>query len=159
MSHIFTALDFETATSNGNSVCQIGIVKVMFGVVTDRVSILVQPPNNEYNYWNTKVHGITAMNTRNAPTFDMVWDDISHFFEGQTVVAHNGKFDFSCLAKVLDYYQLPHPKYVKKCTFVIFKKGLKKLCDEHGIHLNHHDALSDAEACAILYMKHLGLQV
>ena len=157
MSHIFTALDFETANSNGYSVCQIGIVKVMFGVVTERVSILVQPPNNEYHYWNTKVHGITAMNTRNAPTFDEVWDDISHFFEGQTVVAHNGKFDFSCLAKVLDYYQLPHPKYVKQCTYVIFKKGLKKLCDEHGINLNHHDALSDAEACATLYMKHLGL--
>lgn len=157
MSHIFTALDFETANSDGSSVCQIGIVRVMFGVVTDRVSLLVKPPNNEYNYWNTKVHGLTAQHTKNAPTFDQVWDDISHFFEGQTVVAHNAKFDFSCLTKTLNYYQIPQPKFVKKCTYVIYKKGLKKLCDEYDIYLNHHDALSDAEACAMLYMKHLGL--
>jgi len=64
MSHIFTALDFETANSDGASVCQIGLVRVMFGVVTDRISLLVKPPNNEYNYWNTKVHGLTPQYTK-----------------------------------------------------------------------------------------------
>ena len=27
--------------------------------------------------------------------------------------------------------------------------------DEHAIPLNHHDALSDARACAELYLRHL----
>ncbi len=29
------------------------------------------------------------------------------------------------------------------------------MCQENNIPLNHHDALSDAKACAELYLKHM----
>ena len=71
------------------------------------------------------------------------------------MVAHNGSFDFSCLKHTLEYYQMQEPEYVKHCTYKIYGENLASLCKQHKIPLNHHDALSDARACAKLYLIHL----
>ena len=44
----FTAIDFETATREPDSVCEIGIAIVDDGVVTDCRSWLVRPIDNRY---------------------------------------------------------------------------------------------------------------
>ena len=44
----FIAVDFETAT-NSRMACQIGIVVVRNGNITERISKLIQPPFNEYD--------------------------------------------------------------------------------------------------------------
>ena len=117
---------------------------------------MVQPPNNYYWDRFIDIHGITPEKTANAPTFDKIWHKIEPFINGQTVVAHNGlSFDFSVLAKTLEYYGLQEPIYEKHCTYRIYKQGLSALCEKHNIPLNHHDALSDARACARLYILHL----
>lgn len=155
MPYTFTAIDFETAQPARCSICQVGLVQVECGVVVEQVSLLVQPPDNTYSYWNTNVHGLTEADTRHAPFFDAVWPQIRGFIEGRTLVAHNGAFDFSCLRKTLDFYGMAEPSYVPQCTYKIYKKKLNVLCEERGISLNHHDALSDARACAELYLQHL----
>lgn len=157
MGDTFTAIDFETAHAKRWSICQIGLVRIEDGEVKARVNRLVCPPENYYFYRNTAIHGIRAEHTFNAPAFSSVWNEIAPFIQNQTVVAHNGAFDFSCLSQTLDYYRLPQPEYEKMCTYKIFKKDLATLCREHRIQLNHHDALSDALACAELYRIHLGL--
>ena len=151
----FTAIDFETAQPARSSICQIGLVRVQQGQVVEQLSLLVQPPENSYSYWNTNVHGLTEDDTMNAPYFDAVWPQIRGYIEGCTLVAHNGAFDFSCLRKTLDFYGMAEPSYEPQCTYKIYKKKLNVLCDEHAIPLNHHDALSDARACAELYLRHL----
>ncbi|MFZ3071629.1 MAG: exonuclease domain-containing protein, partial [Thermodesulfobacteriota bacterium] len=93
-----------------------------------------------------------------APSFAVVWPKIKKYILNQTVVVHNGAFDFSCLSQTLDYYGLAQPKYKPQCTYEIFGKKLDLLCKKHKIQLNHHDALSDAMACARLYQLHLGLR-
>ncbi|MGJ8649226.1 MAG: 3'-5' exonuclease [Opitutaceae bacterium] len=153
--HSFTAIDFETAQPARCSICQVGLVRVECGEVVEQVSLLVQPPDNTYSYWNTNVHGLTEADTRHAPFFDAVWPQLRGFIEGRTLVAHNGAFDFSCLRKTLDFYGMAEPSYVPQCTYKIYKKKLNVLCEERGISLNHHDALSDARACAELYLQHL----
>ena len=45
----FTTIDFETATSNRNSACAVGIVTVENRIITEEYYTLIQPPNNEYN--------------------------------------------------------------------------------------------------------------
>ena len=155
MSYTFTALDFETADSNRNSICQVGIIRVVDGAITERITTLVKPPNNYYNIYNTQVHGIASWHTNKAYTFDYIWGAIKHLIENQTVVAHNAAFDNSCLAKTLDFYNLPQPTYEKQCTYKIYKRRLADLCTQYNIELIHHDALSDALACATLYMMHL----
>jgi len=63
--------------------------------------------------------------------------------------------DFHCLKQTLDYYNLAIPEYQVHCTYQIYRDNLASLCTEYHIPLNHHDALSDAKACAALYKMHL----
>ena len=151
----FTAIDFETAQEYRWSICQVGLVRVEHGKITDEINLLVQPPKNYYWDRFINIHGITPEDTANAPTFDKLWHKIEPFIKGQSVVAHNGlSFDFPVLYKTLEYYGMQIPEYKKYCTYRIFKDNLASLCREHDIPLNHHDALSDARACAKLFLIH-----
>ena len=151
----FTAIDFETAHGKRWSICQVGLVRVENGEITHTLNRLVCPPDNYYFYRNIEIHGITPYKTKFAPNFANVWNELMPFIHNQTVVAHNGAFDFSCLAQTLDYYQLSHPTFAQQCTYKIYRKNLASLCHEHHITLHHHDALSDALACAELYKIYL----
>ena len=155
MSSNFTAVDFETAQGKRWSVCQIGLVRVENGKIIGQLNLLVRPPEDFYHHMNTKIHGISAHHTRNSPRFNSIWPQIKPYIENQTVVAHNGAFDFNCLSQTLQYYKLSQPAYRQQCTYKIYGKGLAECCSDHRIALNHHDALSDALACAQLYQIHL----
>lgn len=152
----FTAIDFETAQGYRNSICQVGLVRVENGIINKELNFLVQSPDNYYWERFTAIHGISAQDTVESPTFDMVWQHIEPFITNQNVVAHNGfGFDFPVLNKTLEHYGLETPEYNKICTYQIYKSNLADLCQRHNILLNHHDALSDAKACAELYLRKL----
>ncbi len=157
----FVAIDFETAINH--HICAVGIVTVENGKIIDEYYSLIQPPNNEYDWHNIQVHGITESDTQNAPTFNKVYPEIKKRLQGITIVAHNETFDRSVLQKTmvengLDYSELNISERWE-CTMKIYRgKGYKpyKLdacCKIQGIELNHHEALSDARACALLYLK------
>ncbi|MCW7512112.1 3'-5' exonuclease [Leptospira levettii] len=153
----FTAIDFETAQGYRHTICQVGLVVVENGMITKEIDLLVKPPGNYY--WNhfTDIHGIDASRTENSPTFDIVWDEIRPFIAEQIVVAHNGfSFDFDVLKRTLEHYEISVPGYQKYCTNQIYREKLNSLCEKFKIPLNHHDALSDAKACAELFLKYLG---
>jgi len=151
----FTAIDFETANGKLNSICQVGLVRVENGVITRELEILVQPPGNEYHWGNTRVHGINRRMTAHAPTFDEIWNQMFPYISGQHVVAHNAAFDCSCLDHTLGFYDIAVPTYKPHCTVKIYKRNLALLCETYGIELVHHNALSDARACAALFLRHL----
>ncbi len=154
----FTAIDFETANWSPTSICQVGIVRFENEKEVEKVNRLIQPPNNSYYYKNIKVHGIKPEDTYEQPLFEEVWFDIRHLIEEQVVVAHNANFDVNCLRRTLSYYDIARPHFEVRCTRVIFRRGLAYLSKKYKIPLNHHDALSDANACAQLYLKHLRRQ-
>jgi DNA polymerase-3 subunit epsilon len=162
----FVAIDFETATSKRNSACSVGIVVVQNGIIVEEFHSLIQPPNNEYNWHNVQVHGINEIDTCRAPKFEQVYPEILKRLAGSLVIAHNESFDRSVLKSSMLDVGL---KYVDldlsekwECTMKIFKaKGyvpakLDACCARHGIRLQHHDALSDARACAKLYLVSKG---
>lgn len=153
--HSFTAIDFETATGQRSSICQVGLVRVLQGKIVDQVNVLVRPPRNEYAPYNTQVHGITASRTVRELTFDKIWPALEHYIGGQHLVAHNMAFDKSCLEQTLRFYGIPVPQFTTHCTYKLYGARLSLLCQQHGIELNHHDALSDARACAQLFWMHL----
>ncbi len=156
MKHSFTAIDFETANSKRSSICSIGLVRVVDNEIEYELSTLVQPPNNLYWEKLTEIHGIKAQDTLNAPSFDKVWMQIVPYIHEQIVVAHCGfTFDFNCLEQVLEYYEIPRPIYEKHCTHKLYNAKLDVLCKQYGIPLKHHNALSDAKACAELFKIHL----
>jgi DNA polymerase-3 subunit epsilon len=154
----FTAIDFETAQWNPNSVCQIGLIRVEHNEIQYQYESLIKPPGNTYFRKNIEVHGIRPEDTEEAPTFDRVWYDIKPYIEDQLIVAHNAAFDVNCLKHTLAYYDEIEPSFEVDCTRKIYRRGLFYLSKKYRIPLNHHDALSDAHACAQLYIKHLKRQ-
>ncbi len=151
----FTAFDVETATNESSSICQIGIVVYEDGEEFYHFQSKVQPPGNRYYWNNIRVHGIEPRQTLHSPTFGEIYPNIRHFFEGQNVVAHNIPFDKRCLAKTLQYYGLETPSFTSYCTYKLYRKKLSELATDYGISLQHHDALSDARACAELFTRWL----
>lgn len=153
----FVAIDFETATQKERFPCQIGITVVRNGIIDESFSRLIQPHNNEYSKGCIMIHHIMPQHTINEPLFPEVWNDIKHYFDGEFIVAHNASFDIDVLCKALDFYNLEKPDILGyACTCDIFEhKSLNYLCKKFGIRLIHHDAKSDSEACAKLYLCHI----
>lgn len=152
----FIAIDFETATSKRYP-CQLGIVVVKNGIIVERINRLIQPPNNRYTQNCINIHGITPNKTLDSPTFEVVWEEIKDYFEGNFIVAHKTVFDLDVLEKVLLYYNIPHPFFMgNACTYQLSGLSLENACAKYGVNLcNHHDGLCDAEACANLFLKYL----
>lgn len=151
----FCAIDFETATYN-RMACQVGLTIVENGEIVDTIVKLIQPPDNYYDENTIRVHHITPDVTANAPTFDIVWNEISKYIVGNTVVAHNAIFDQDVLMRNLDYYGIM-PMGIDEfvCTYKIFGHSLEDMCQAFSIDCcEHHDAGFDAECCAIFYINY-----
>jgi DNA polymerase-3 subunit epsilon len=160
MKTTFAAIDFETATRH--NICSVGIVTFENGKIIDEYHALIQPPNNEYNWHNIQVHGITENDTKNVPNFNEIYPEIKKRIYGKTLVAHNESFDRSVLSKTMRDYKIDYidlnisNKW--ECTLKIYRaKGynpanLNACCKKHGIQLEHHQALSDARACGKLFL-------
>lgn len=150
----FVALDVETAQGARWSICQIGLAIVNNGVVNDSISYLIQPPENKYQRGNINIHGITPVMTKDEPLFPQIWKNVLPIIENILIVAHNTDFDIDCLQKTLTYYNLEIPNFKTDCTFKRTGDRLDSLCEAYNVELtNHHDAVSDAIACAKIYVK------
>jgi DNA polymerase III subunit epsilon len=155
MNHTFVALDFETANSSHSSACEIGIVKVMDGLIVEKFYSLIKPPENNYAIANILIHGINSDLTKASPSFDEIWPKIKEFIGDNLIVAHNISFDATILYHTLDYYSIDAPEYQGACTFEIYRRSLTEICQAFGIERQYHNALIDAEACAMVYLNHL----
>jgi DNA polymerase-3 subunit epsilon len=158
----FVTIDFETATADRDSACEVGLAFVEDGQVRETKSWLVKPPSYPYfDPFNISIHGIYPADVANQPTWAELWPEVRPLLEGQLVIAHNAGFDFSVLRRTLEAYQLPFPTLQYACSYIFSKKiwtglpayDLKSLCRFHGISLQHHRAASDAQACAELTLK------
>ena len=97
----FAAIDFETATAARDSACSVAVVEIKDGRVRQSFSALIRPPENRYNAFNIKIHGITPADTETAPDFAGVWPELAAHLENKIVVAHNARFDMGVLASCL----------------------------------------------------------
>ena len=158
----FLALDFETATAQPDSPCELGIAVVRGSVVREVRNWLIKPPQWPYfSPWNMAVHGIRPEDVAGAPRWKDIWEEVAVLLDGSTVVAHNAAFDMSVLRSTLVGHGLPHPTFQYFCSVSMSRKvwpgrmsyGLKHMCDMHGIPLQHHRAGNDAEATAELVLR------
>ncbi|MDR1745764.1 MAG: 3'-5' exonuclease [Tannerella sp.] len=162
----FAAIDFETANYYPSSVCSVGIVIVRNGEITEKIYRLIRPEPEWYSYWNTRTHGLTAEDTKNAPVFSEVWAEIAPRIAGLPLVAHNSPFDEGCLRAAHRVYQMDYPDYEFHCTCRASRKRFGKSLPNHQLHTvsahcgfdltQHHHALADAEACAVIALRIFG---
>lgn len=158
----FLALDFETATPQPDSPCELGIAVVRGGVVREVRNWLIKPRQWPYfSPWNVAVHGITPEAVAGAPRWEEIWEEVATLLEGGTVVAHNAAFDMAVLRSTLASHGLPHPSFRYFCSVSMARRmwpgrtsyGLGPMCAFHGIPLKHHRAGNDAEATAELVLR------
>ena len=161
MKNKFVAIDFETATRH--HICAVGIVTVQDGEIIDEYHTLIKPPKNEYNWHNIQVHGISENDTKNSKRFNEMFPEIEKRISNKLVIAHNESFDRNTLIKTMNDYHIDYSELniseKWECTMKIYRKkgykpaSLDACCKHENIELNHHEALSDARACAKLYLK------
>lgn len=158
----FAAIDVETANSSRASVCQIGIVIYENHQAVDQWSSLINPAC-DFHYRNTQIHGIKKSDVLTAPSLDEVIYDIKKIIGG-SVLASYGSLDKSAMSQSIALYELPDLEndWVdvlnvarKTWSSADLKNGhaLNEVCAFLSIDLNHHDALSDANAAAQVFVK------
>ncbi len=159
----FAAIDFETANECPSSVCSVGVVVVRGGKVVDRFYSLIHPEPEYYKWFCRQVHGLGPDDTDQAPVFPRVWERIEPIIRDLPLVAHNSSFDEGCLKSVFKVYQMDYPGYVFFDTLAASRKHFGCSLPNHQLQtvsaacgydlMNHHHALADAEACAVIAMK------
>ena len=150
----FVAIDFETADHSPDSACALGLIRVSGIRIVKRKYFLIRPPRRSFFF--TPVHGICWEHVQRQPTFEVLWPRIRELFLGADFIAsHNVSFDrrvleSCCQAAKIETLDL---RYV--CTMKLARRvwdirptGLSIVSRYLGMPVIHHDALSDAEACA-----------
>jgi DNA polymerase-3 subunit epsilon len=156
------AIDFETANYYRHSACAVGLVRVEGGKIVEKASQLLKPPGRWFHF--TYLHGIDWESVADAPTFEEYYPELKKFIRGaRFLAAHNATFDRSVMAACCDRAGLIIPRVQFICSMVIarnelglYPANLEAVCNILRIPLNHHDPLSDAEACARIILKASG---
>lgn len=156
----FAAIDFETANGERTSVCSVGAVVVRDGQIVDRFYSLIRPEPNYYAWFCRRVHGLSERDTCEAPLFPEVWRQLVPRIEGLPLVAHNARFDEGCLRAVCACYGLEGPDVPFHDTLQASRRAFGRRLPNHQLHTvaaacgydltQHHHALADAEACAVI---------
>jgi DNA polymerase III subunit epsilon len=155
----FVAIDFETANHRPDSACAIGLVKVVDGIIVDKAVYLIKPPSRDFVF--TYIHGLSWKDVAKEKCFGDLWPEIEPLFVGADfLAAHNASFDRRVLAACCETYGLPMPQQSFQCTVQIARRTwgiyptkLSNVCEVLQIQLNHHEALSDAMACARIMLE------
>lgn len=157
----YIAFDVETPNWANDRMSSIGVAVVEDGKIVERFSSLIQPETH-FDSFNVALTGITPQMVADAPTFAQLWPLLRPLLESGTPVAHNAPFDMAVLAKCLRHYGITWrdtAAYI--CTCRLAKRALPNLpnhkldtlCRYYHLDLQHHQADSDAIACAELLIR------
>lgn len=151
------ALDFETASSSGGSICSVGLAWIGNGRVLQTAHRLVRPHDMRFNPWHSAIHGIHAYHVEDEPEFPAIWDELLPHLEAvPMLLAHNAPFDIGVLRAALTRYGQPWPSLSFFCTVKLARAAwpdlenhkLSTVARHIGCELQHHLADSDAAAAA-----------
>jgi DNA polymerase III subunit epsilon len=150
----FAALDFETADYGRDSACALSIVMVENDAITDVWTTLIRPPRRQFTF--TYLHGIAWEHVKSKPSFGELFGEIAEKLAGMSfIAAHNASFDRSVLRACCEAAAVPPMELSFVCTvraarsiWGFYPTTLADVCGQLRIPLRHHDAESDARACA-----------
>lgn len=158
---LLTAIDFETANKNPNSAISIGVTTLKSGKITGSRTWMIKPPVMRFNESFIDIHNITPDMVADKPTFAEIYDELEPYLESDALLAHYARFDREVLKGTASHYGIKLPKIRWICTCDLARAvwadlpnhKLPTVSRHLGINLNHHDAGSDANAAAEIYLK------
>lgn len=162
----FVVFDLETTglSAKNDKITEIGAVKIVKGEVVDRFSQLVDP-QVPIPALITKLTGINDEMVKGQPVIDQVINSFNNFIGDSILVAHNASFDMGFIREnmkkigihisnpVLDTLELSRAVFpeLKSHKLNLVAKHLKVEL------LNHHRAVDDSEATAMILLKTLDI--
>lgn len=160
-----TYFDVEYANNKNKSICQIGIMCENFSdgepYYPER-DIYINPEDG-FDDFCIKIHGITEDTVKNEPAFSAVWKEIEKYFTNAVIIGHNvAGADLDALVKALKRYNLDIPELYYICTldlarqyipsYAVADYSMSTLCEYFGVDIDsEHNAFDDACACADLF--------
>lgn len=151
---MFIALDVETANPDMASICQIGIAIYNEGKLIEEWSSLINP-EDYFDAFNVRIHGITEGDVAESPTFSEVSDILEHHINNKICVSHT-HFDRVSLSLARNKYGLDEFNAIWLDSAMVARRtwedcawsgyGLSNVCKIIGYKFKHHDALEDAKA-------------
>lgn len=164
----FVVFDLETTglyPNSGDSIIEIGAVKIKNGEIIDRYDKLINP-ERVLNDEIIKITGITNEMLNDKETEEIVLKDFMNWVKDSIMVAHNAKFDISFIEKAYEKYNLG-----KLSNIVIDTLGLSRYLESKERYHNlatlvkrynipwdedkHHRADYDSEGTALIFIKML----
>lgn len=156
----FVAIDFETAA--WGAACAVGIAHFEDGVKVEQRYTLINPQISPRS-WDRGaigIHGITPEEVVDSPVFADIWPELVHYAACYPLIAHNASFDVGVLRSEIERARLPTPTIRYGCSMQLARAAwprnseqapanhkLSTLSEFLSIELDHHNALSDAQAC------------
>ncbi|MEO3947513.1 ATP-dependent DNA helicase DinG [Gorillibacterium sp. CAU 1737] len=158
----FAVLDFETTGGQpADSIIQVGLVIIENEQIVDRYSTLVRP-EMAIPPFITSLTGIDDAMVAEAPPIEQVIGEMQPYLQDSVLVAHNAGFDYAFLQRALEdsgYFKfsgmvLDTLDMARICFPTVPSLALGNLCETLSIpHERPHQADSDAEATALLWLK------
>ncbi len=158
----YVAFDVETPNARNHRMSAIGVCVVEDGEITRRFYTLVNP-ETYFDAFNIRLTSITPAMVRDKLTFAQLWPLLEPLLDRGILLAHNAVFDLGVLARCLKDYGIDwKPRAEYACTVRMARRllpemenhRLNTMCDRFHISLRHHNAGSDAEACARLLLEY-----
>jgi len=156
----FVAIDVETANADMASICQIGLVKYVNGVLSDEWKTYINP-EDYFDEINVSIHGIDESAVSGAPIFSKVINTLRTYLDDAVVVCHT-HFDRVAIQQAVRRYHAPelHSLWLDSARVVrrTWKEyawkgyGLYNVCKGLGYDFKQHDALEDAKAAAYVFI-------
>ncbi len=148
----FCIVDIETNGSHldRHQIIELSAIKVINGEITDRFDTLVKC--NVINEHITRITGISAEDTKDAPALKDVLYDFKLFLGDAIFIAHDVKFDYRFISGSFEMVGLEPLLNRSLCslalaerTVVSFRYALSYLNDFYNLNPNatHHRAMSD----------------
>ena len=158
----FNAIDVETANADRASICQIGIIHVRNGIITEQWQTLVNP-EDWFDPWNVEIHGIDEDDVKDSPTLPDVHSELRSRLHGAVLVSHTA-FDRVACERAMTRYKLDQLEVTWLDSARIARRawperygragyGLKSIAMDLDISFQHHDAREDARAAAEIVLR------
>lgn len=161
----FTAFDFETTglDSSQDRVIEVAAIRFENGEITKKFVQLINP-EKKISAMITRLTGISNKMVRNAPTEEMVIDDLLGFIGKSPLVAHNIHFDQKFLIKMCERLGRDAPKFERYDTLQLARTlffqqpvfNLGALSEYFGLSSEgSHRAEKDTENTGLIFLEML----
>ena len=166
LDNTYVVFDLETTgfnAANGDSIIEIGAVKLLNGEIIDKFDILIKPPN-PISARITNVTSITNEMVADCPNEEVAVKKFIEWTSDLPMVAHNAKFDTSFIEQAYKKYNLGEYKNTVIDTLALSKlldsdasrHGLSAITKRYDVEFDeesHHRGDYDALATALVFHK------